>query len=447
MARHRLLTVLGAALVAAGALPTPAHASGLSFNRTPIGGPQGTVINIAGNCDAANGQATLQYQVRSDAIHPPVDEASFTVAENGQFTVQLENPVQPRGFPGDLEVVVRCGGEHGRKPFTVTGAVSTDAPTIFTALGDKACGQAFGPAGDDNRIPCRAHVKGLTSSGTLARTNFYVGDWLGGASVAVGNVDRAGAIEVITGSGPRRPSEFVVSSLEGQALFTGSAYGSFEGGVYVAAGDVNGDGDDEVITGAGPGGGPHVRVFEYNTDGGYSEQLGFFAYSPEFRGGVTVAASDLDGDGDAEIVTGAGPGGGPHVRVFNGEGVAQGGGFYAYAPAFPGGVTVAAGDLNSDGRAEIVTGAGPGGGPHVRVFTGQGVAQGSGFYAYAPEFRSGVYVALGNVDSNAGREIVTGPGEGAHPHVRVFSADGASANGGFYAYDDFAAGTRVAVVD
>src|SRR5207244_12209577 len=94
------------------------------------------------------------------------------------------------------------------------------------------------------------------------------------------------------------------------------AYSSgFTGGVFVAAGDVNGDVKADIITGAGAGGGPHVRVFSGATGGLLSE---FFPYDGAFRGGVRVAAGDVDGDGHADVITGPGPGGGPEVTVFPG---------------------------------------------------------------------------------------------------------------------------------
>jgi hypothetical protein len=144
--------------------------------------------------------------------------------------------------------------------------------------------------------------------------------------------------------------------------------GAFRGGVAVATGDVDGDRVLDVVTGAGPGAGPHVRVLS-GADG--RELHSFMAYDAAFRGGVYVAAGDVNGDGRADIITGAGPGGGPHVRVFSGVDLRELWGFFAYDSRFQGGVMVGSADFDHDGHSDVVTGAGPGGGPHVRIFSGK----------------------------------------------------------------------------
>ena len=113
------------------------------------------------------------------------------------------------------------------------------------------------------------------------------------------------------------------------------------------------------------GGESMVRIV--NPDGSESS---FFPYGSSFTGSVRAALSDIDGDGIVDIVTGAGPGGGPHVKVFSGVDLSELASFFAYDPAFGGGVFVAAGDVNGDGRSDIITGADGGGGPHVKVFSG-----------------------------------------------------------------------------
>ncbi|MBU0598192.1 S8 family serine peptidase, partial [Patescibacteria group bacterium] len=193
---------------------------------------------------------------------------------------------------------------------------------------------------------------------------------------------------IITGAGSGGGPHVRVFNENGQRQSQFFAYAeSFRGGVNVATGDVDGDGEDEIVTGTGDGGGPHVRIF--NTEGNLQSQ--FFAYAESFRGGVNVAAGDLDGDGTDEIIAGAGYTGGPHVRVFDANGNLKSQ-FFAYAESFRGGVNVAAGDLDGDGTDEIIAGAGYTGGPHVRVFNQAGVRQ-SQFFAYAESFRGGVNVA------------------------------------------------------
>ena len=165
----------------------------------------------------------------------------------------------------------------------------------------------------------------------------------------------------------------VVNAITQDKLFSFEPYPGFTGGVRVAVGDVTGDGVPDVITGAGPGGGPHIKVINGATQ---EEVYSFFAFDAGFTGGVYVAAADVNGDNQADIIVGADAGGGPNVIVFNGadpDPMAVDGelfNFFAYDAAFTGGVRVAAGDITGDGTPDIITAAGPGGGPHVRVFDG-----------------------------------------------------------------------------
>jgi hypothetical protein len=136
----------------------------------------------------------------------------------------------------------------------------------------------------------------------------------------------------------------------------------------VSCGDLDGDGNDEIVTGAGPGDvfGPHVRG--WNVDGGTASPIpgvSYFAYGT-LRWGVNVACGDIDGDGIAEIVTGPGPSDlfSSHVRGWNYDGQAVGPmlgvNFIAYQ-SFPHslGCVVACGDADNDRVAEILTAPGP----------------------------------------------------------------------------------------
>ena len=272
----------------------------------------------------------------------------------------------------------------------------------------------------------------------------YTENFKGGASIATGDVDGDGHDEIVVGAGNGGGPHVEIFDLEGNLKYHFFAYNpGFRGGVNVAVADVNNDGIDDIITGAGPGGGPHVRIF--NKDGGVIGQ--FFAYNKNFRGGVNVSAGDVDGDGEVEIVTGAGFGGGPQVRIFKKDGRSIGQ-FFAYDKNFRGGVKVFVGDIDGGSNRnnrEIITSPGPGGGPHVRIFNNYGVVLNQ-FFVFDQKFRGGVNIALGDVNNDKKMEIIAGAGPGGTPHLRVFSSSGVLLNS-FYAYDEtFNGGINVAVV-
>src|SRR5581483_11420783 len=188
----------------------------------------------------------------------------------------------------------------------------------------------------------------------------------------------------------------------------------------VASADVNGDLFNDIVAAAGPGGGPHVKVYS-GKDGSVLQS--FFAYDPGFRGGVYVATGDVNGDGVADIITGAGQGGGPQVKVFSGKDGSLIETFMAFAPNFAGGVRVAAGDVDGDGHADIITAAGPGGAPQVKVFSGANGSLLRSFLAYDTGFTGGVFVAAGDVNGDGKADVITGAGAGGAPLVEAF--DGA----------------------
>lgn len=204
---------------------------------------------------------------------------------------------------------------------------------------------------------------------------------------------------------------------------------SNRGGVLVATADLTGDHVEDIIVAAGRGSAPWVLVYDGAT---LLEVRRFQAYAEQFRGGVFIAAGDVTGDGRADLVTGAGAGGGPHVKLFDGAQLFPGGdvrtavepfeahGFFAYDAGFHGGVSVAIGDVNGDGIGDVITGAGPGGGPHVRAISGTDYRELASFFAYDPSMSRGVMVAAGEVLGTNRAQIVTAPLHGGSPHLRAF---------------------------
>jgi hypothetical protein len=145
----------------------------------------------------------------------------------------------------------------------------------------------------------------------------------------------------------------------------------------------------DIVAGAGPGGGPHVKVFSGKD---LSVLRSFMAYDGAFRGGVQVATGDVNGDGTADIITAAGPGGGPHVKVFSGKDLSVLRSFLAFDGAFRGGVQVGVTDADGDGQAELVTSPFGGIQPQVKVFDGATGQLDRAFLAYDPTFLGGIYV-------------------------------------------------------
>ena len=243
-----------------------------------------------------------------------------------------------------------------------------------------------------------AFMRILSNTGEVHRTGFFAYDdrQKGGADVAEFRPD--GAAEAVTVA--VKGGTIELRDAQGGLVRSVAPFGqNWSKGLTIGLGQAGGH--RYVAVGAGSGGLPYVRLYDEDLN---PVTEAFLAYASNFRGGVNVGVGDLDGDGSPDLVTGAGAGGGPHVRVF-GTNQAVKWQFFAYDQRFRGGVYVAVGDVDGDGAQEIVTGPGFGGGPHVRVMNRYGQVKNQ-FFAFDSSKRAGVRVSVGDVDGDGRDEIL-----------------------------------------
>jgi hypothetical protein len=269
----------------------------------------------------------------------------------------------------------------------------------------------------------------------------------GEARVATGDIDGDGKDEIILGLGPV-PGDSAIPNGWFQVLdndythltwgrINWGAYKSADGESWPACGDVDGDGRDEIIIGLGSGSGGYFEVFDY-VGGSLIHRdwvrINWKDYN-NTNGETRPACGDVDGDGRDEIVVGLGQGSGGYFEVFDDAlaGYAHltwprvGWGSYNSAN---GETRPASGDVDGDGRDEIVVGLGQGSGGYFEVF--DDALAGYAHLAW-PRVRWGSYDSAngetrptcGDVEGDGRDEIVVGLGQGAGGYFEVF--DDASA--------------------
>jgi len=271
-------------------------------------------------------------------------------------------------------------------------------------------------------------------------------DFSGQVRTAVADVNGDGVADVIVGAGPGGQSRVCVyDGASGNKITDFLAYDAgFSGGVFVAAGDFDRDGRPEIIISADQGGGPNVRVYSLQGSNPVLKASFWGIADPNFRGGARIAAGDINGDGFDDLVVAAGFTGGPRVAIYDGRTVLSGnpermvGDFFSFEPNQTNGSYVAVGDFDGDGFADVAFGAGPGGGPRVRVASGKTLIQQGGpaaldaplanFFGGDPNTSGGVRVSAADADGDGTPDLVTGSGQNATSQVSVYG--GKSISGG-----------------
>jgi autotransporter-associated beta strand protein len=427
-------------------------------NQPPIANPD-TFVVVAGQTltVAAPGVLSNDTDVEGAALSAilvtPPTTGTLVLNANGSFTYTA-----PAAFSGAVtftyaasDGAIESASTTVTLNVTATNVSSTPGERLLavTGSGQQAFLYTFGPNG---KAVIQQSFTPFTNAGGFLRA-------------ATGDFNGDGVADVAYVTGPGGGAFIrIVSGVGNVDLLTGKAVDLFPGqnltniGLFVAAGDIDGDGKDEIAISPDQGGGPLARIFSISS-GNLVQRKNFLAIQdPNFRGGARVALGDLNGDGKADLIVGAGFQGGPRIALYDGANLLTGaeslppdqtppkfvGDFFVFEPdpatgvPLLNGVFVTAGDLDGDGKAELIFGGGPGGGPRVQVLrfadivTNLDAAKAnsfSNFFAFDSSQRGGVRPIVKDIDGDDRLDLIAGNGEGGPSLIKSFRGSTFAGNG------------------
>ena len=356
-----------------------------------------------------NGNGTFQTMQTFGAGTGPKSVALGDVNGDGKLDLVVANQ--------DNNAGVLIGNGNGTFQTMQTFVVGTDPRNI--ELGD-VNGDGKLDIVTANRTTNNISVLLGNGNGIFqAQQSFAVGT--SPTSVALGDVNGDGRLDIVTTNQNNANTSVLLNTGGTASSVTFSAQQTFTAGsapFSVALGDVNGDGKLDIVTAnAGPN---NTSVLLGNGDGTFQAQQNFGAgNSPKF-----VTLGDVNGDGQLDIITANSGTDNASVLLGNGNGTFRARqDFSTGSGSSPLGVIL--GDINSDGRLDIV--AINNGNASLSVLLGNGGSAIIATFSSPQSFsinNGGDSVDIGDVNNDGKLDIVTANASSTNLSVLLGNGDG-----------------------
>jgi neprosin-like protein/VCBS repeat protein/FG-GAP repeat protein len=178
---------------------------------------------------------------------------------------------------------------------------------------------------------------------------------------------------------------------------------SYPGWNVMGAGDLNSDGKSDFMWQNASNG----QVYVWFMDGQGNQQGGrYFQNGATYPGWNVMPAGDLNGDGKSDVMWQNASNGQVYIWFMDGQGNQQGGRYIQGGATFPGWRVMAAGDLNSDGKTDIMWQDTSNGQVYIWFMDGQGNQQGGRYIQNGSTFPGWNIVAGGDLNSDGKSDLI-----------------------------------------
>ncbi len=186
-------------------------------------------------------------------------------------------------------------------------------------------------------------------------------------------------------------------------------------GVTTIRTDMNGDGERDIVIANG------ARLTVLNHEGKRIAEV--FPYTANFKAELRFAVFDAEDDGKKEIVIVPGAGVVAPLKIYSLYGDVLATDVFPFGPKWSGGMTVGAGDVSDGSGPEIVVGSGGGRAGTVGIYSAAATRLRE-WVPFGPQTTGGLAVAVGNVVPGGASEIVVGGLNASKATLGIFSALG-----------------------